>query len=278
MKPRVLYKDKLHEKRKKGLIFKLFLVFMGLAALGGFMLYLIFFAEFFDLREIEINGNKTVSNNEIKDVLEKPLAQRTLFLIPIRFNIFAIDTDTLGVDILNSFPKFEKVSVSKKPPHMIEVKILEKEPLGTWCFNKNSDDNSPISAKCFYFDKYFTAFETAPYLSGSIYLHVTDYLNDTPRLGEKVAKSDWAEKIAQTDGWLKSNLGINMKEVIIPENSFDEFNIETEDGWKIFMAKSLDITYQLESLKIFITQKFSLEELKNLEYIDARVENRFYYK
>lgn len=263
------YKDQLRSKRRKKLFLKITFIFLGIIGLSGLIIYLLFFAELFDVRDVGIDGNKITNSTDISEITNKILQDKKWGL-PQRLNILFLDTNEIKNVILDSFPRIYAVSVSKKLFHSMNIKISERDPSGIWCVKKEN--------KCVYFDKEGVAFEEAPQLSGLILLHVEDNRKDSISLREKVIDEDWLIKIFEAKTELENRLNIKIKTVLIPAESFDEFHVVTDQGWLLMLTKNLDLPFQIESLKIFINQKLTPEKLKSLQYIDARIMGRFYYK
>lgn len=263
-----LHKDQLKKRRAKKLFFKVVFIFLGAVALASLFVYLMFFAGFFDIKNVKIDGN-FIAKEEASKVANDFLSRKK-FWLPAKLNLFLLDKEGLEFLLLDSFPSLESATVNRKLLHELEIQFQEKIISGIWCFKKTE--------KCFFFDKKGIAFEEAPQSSGLIFLHIDDFRGNEVRLKEKVIDAEWLEKISQSKEELEKQLGIKVKNAIIPENSFDEFSILTHYGWKLKLAISLDIPFQIESLKIFINQKLTPEKLKSLNYIDARIENKFYYQ
>lgn len=263
-----LYKDRLKKRRANKFFLKIIFIFLGVTAVTGLLVYLFFFAGFFDVRNVKIDGN-FIAEEEVLMMADGFLSMKKLWL-PARLNLPFLDKQKLEFLILDSFPALESAIVNKKLPHELKIHLQEKSISGIWCLKKTE--------KCFFFDKNGVAFEEAPQSSGLIFLHVDDYRERGLKLKEKATESKWLEKIFQSKEELEKQLGVKVKNIIIPADSYDEFSVLTHYGWELKLATILDIPFQIASLKIFIGQKLPPEKLKSLHYIDARIENRFYYK
>ncbi len=269
MKQPLVYKDKLKVERKKRLFFKITFIFLFTASLFGLLVYLLFFAGLFDVQDVVISGNSTVSSQDVLKIVNNSLSEKK-FSLPVKLNIFLLNADKINGAILAFFPRFKSAVTDKDLFHRINIIISERDPVGIWCVKKIN--------QCAYFDKEGIALEVSSESYGSIFLHIDDYKGEKISAGDEIAKKDWVEKIIQSKDELEKQLNIKIKSAFIAEGAFDEFGIITVDGWKLLLAKNLDIPFQIESLKIFMTQKLTPEKLKSLRYIDARIENRFYYK
>ena len=265
----VQYKDQLRSKRRKKLFLKITFIFFGIIGLAGLSIYLLFFAELFDVRNVSIDGNKIINTVDISGVADNILLDKK-WGIPHRLNILFLDTNKIINLILDSFSRIDNISVSKKLFHSLNIEIFERDSLGIWCVKKIND--------CFYFDNNGITFEEAPKSSGVLFLHVDDYKRGGLSLRERVIEEKWFYKILEAEEELESRMDFKTRLIEIPENSLDEFHVIISGGWKILFSKNLDIPFQIESLKIFIDQKLTPEKLKSLQYIDARIEGRFYYK
>ena len=105
--------------------------------------------------------------------------------------------------------------------------------------------------------------------SGFIYLTVEDQ-----RSGQDRIDKDFFGPINQV---VKGISGVVVKNIKIPENSFNEFRVYTSQGYYIIFTTEEEIKDQLDVLRIFLNDK--KDDLSfNPQYIDLRVDGRVYYK
>jgi len=72
--------------------------------------------------------------------------------------------------------------------------------------------------------------------------------------------------------------GVNVAELTIPPDSYDEFDARTAEGWKIMFGNSTNIEEQISALATFLKEKIKPEQRAKLQYVDLRIQDRIYYK
>jgi len=263
------YKEDLNKKRIRKFYSKLAFWFFCFWGVVGLFIYLLFFAGLFEVNNISVDGNETVATDDILALVQNRMNDRVLF-VPQHFNIFLVKTDAIKKEIIEKYPSFKSVNIKKKFPHDLKISVSERNIVGVWCIKNTSE--------CFYFGKAGVAFEKASDSSGPILIHIDDYRDKDIKLGEIVEDRPYLDKIIQARDELNNQLKEKTMRIVIPKDRFNEFEIITNNGWKLIFSFDLDIPFQIESLGIFFNQSLSSSDRENLEYIDARIENKFYYK
>jgi len=114
------------------------------------IIYFIFFSQFFLIKGIETEGNKNISSNNIKEIINNNISQPILGFIPGN-NFFLSKNEKIETILMNEFSEIKSVEVNKKFPNFLKIKIVEKDPLIIWCRLDN----------CYYLDNNGTAFLSA---------------------------------------------------------------------------------------------------------------------
>ncbi|MDP2638785.1 MAG: hypothetical protein Q8P06_01295, partial [Candidatus Azambacteria bacterium] len=158
------------------------LLFVGLVLIGSF--YFVFYSDFFDVREVVINGNKLIEDQDITSALIGTLASDSGFWE----RVFGA-----GNILFWQQPSFEKL-ISRLPlladlklsvewqSKKIIINVQERAPAGVWCFG----DYRP----CYLFDDNGYLFSFAPEISGSLILKVIDETGVSPILGKRIFFDD----------------------------------------------------------------------------------------
>ena len=107
--PKIIrYKDKLAKKRRRVWLLKT-LFFIGLVvALVGFILYLLFFSGFLEIKEISVKGVDRVNGDRFHNELNKRLDSRWLGLFEYQKNILIFNSDTFIAEMLTAFPEISR--------------------------------------------------------------------------------------------------------------------------------------------------------------------------
>ncbi|MCK5123261.1 MAG: FtsQ-type POTRA domain-containing protein [Candidatus Pacebacteria bacterium] len=114
------------------------------------IIYFIFFSQFFLIKKIEIEGNKNILSDNIRETINNDISQPVLGFIP-RNNFLLTKDEEIETLLLNKFSEIKVVEVNKKFPNSLKIKITEKNPLIIWCRLED----------CYYLDNNGVAFLSA---------------------------------------------------------------------------------------------------------------------
>ena len=251
------YTDNLARQKRAHFLFKIGLVFILVAIAIGGILYLLFFYKFMDVRAVTIEGLKTINSEELRDKIMERLEEKYLGYIPRKDYLLFLDTDDLRSEILSQYPTLKSVEIEKNMPHELIFKLNEREALGIWCLRDNN---------CQYFDSDKNTWGPAGKSSGFLIMTVED-----KRKNEKIDDEYFNSIKLLIDKDKK--LPVTIKDIIIPEDSFRDFRVNTSDEYYLLLSLDSDIPQQIEVLKIFLGEG----QLFN-EYIDLRIDGRVYYR
>src|SRR3989344_4539714 len=202
------YGDNLVRKKRRRFFLKLSIIFGGFVTLSGILIYFLFFSNLLQITEQNIEGLKTLKNEDIYSVTDPIINQIALGIAALKpqRNIFFFSNEFTVGKILADFPVVEKVEIKKKYPHKLIVSIKEREPIGVWCFDK---------------------------------------------------------------------ISVAIRKNQIPNDSINDFHVYTAKGYYVTFSADSEISKQIESLEIFLADK---KEGFAVEYLDARIPGRIYYK
>ena len=252
------YKDEVVRRHRRFFILKIIVVLVGIVAILVGVVYFLFFSSLFDVREVSFNGLDTVSSDEFRGKINEQLDQKVFKYLSHRNNIFFVKTHNLEIEFASTYPIFKSVNVQRKLLHGLVLDFLERKPIGIWCF---------ISS-CSYFDNEKVLWGQTAKSSGFIFLTV----EDDRQTSNKQIDDEFFNPIMEV---AKSMAG-EIKNIMIPLNSFNEFRVYTANYYLIFTTDS-DIQNQLDVLKIFMKEK-AKDPNFNPQYIDLRIDGRVYYK
>ena len=262
------FQDQLRLKKRRKKLVKLGLVagvvFLILAGAG----YFLFFAGVFDVRSVKIEGSQTILQSEVESMANSWLNQDFLG-IKRRSNSWILSARELSLFLASQLPKVESLAVVKLTSHEVGISVTERKPEGIWCLVKTD--------RCFFFDGAGIAYEEAGLSEGFILTSVADGRLREIQLGSPVAPEEWFRSIATARDLLQKG-GLEIKGVIIPENSFDEFSILVVPNWRVLLNIATDIPKQINSMFNVLKNKITSSQRVGLEYIDLRIQDRIYYK
>lgn len=256
------YKNETLRRYRRFFIFKVILMILGTVAVISGLIYLLFFSRLFDVREVSFNGLDTVNSDVFKIKIDEHLNQKILNYLPRRNNIFFVNSDNFENEFTSAYPVFKLVKVQKRLLHGLALDFLERKPAGIWCFASAS------GGSCSYFDNDKVLWGQPAKSSGFIFLIIEDHRGREDRQIDK----EFFNPIME----VAKNMSGEIKNIIIPADSFNEFRVYTADYYIIFTVDS-DIQKQLDVLKIFLDEK-DKDPHFSPQYIDLRIEGRVYYK
>ncbi len=256
------YKDEAVRRHRRAFILKIAALVLGTIAIVAGLIYLLFFSRMFDVREVGFNGLDTVSSDVFHIKIEENLNQKIFSYLPRRNNIFFINTDNFEKEFASDYPVFKSVNVQRKLLHGLMLNFLERKPAGIWCFGED----------CSYFDNDKVLWGQPAKSSGFIFLTIEDQRqNITQQIDDEFFKPIMD---------VAKNMPGEIKNIIIPAGSFNEFRVYTADYYIIFSTDA-DIQSQLDVLKIFLNDKNKNSPPTSgfhPQYIDLRIDGRVYYK
>jgi len=255
-------------KTKKPKLKTLFFSFLFIFSIG-LLIYFFLFSDFFTLKNITISGNNKISQEEILIKAQEEINTKKFQIISN--NLLLFDLENVKENILSSFPLVSNVKMDKKFPNAINISISERMGKVIFCgfFNDN------FLEECFVVDSEGIVFEE---------FSVEDQLLPKIRnvdfqealiLGNQIIEKKLLSTI------LNFNLGvedinIQLKEFLIISDI--RINAITLEGWEIYFNPKEDIEWQLTKLDAVLDKKISLEERKDLEYVELRFGNTAPFK
>lgn len=268
----MVYQDKLRKKRFKKKLLRVFIFFLLSILLFVGISYFLFFSPIFLIKGIKFEGNVQIKTDDLKDYVYKSI--RKSFLIDKfkpKLNLILINKDRIEADFVNNFILIDQAKVEKDWFNkLLVIKIKERKEVGILC---NIED------RCFYFDNQGVMFKEAPKIFGlTSTILIEDKRNKNFNLGSKFDNQEIMNKILETKDILDKIGKVKYSNFYIPSESFGEFWVITDEGWKIYLDRDVDLELQLIALKKMLEEKMDFDKRKNLQYVDLRINNRIYYK
>ncbi len=260
----IKYKDGLAEKRHRVWVLKtLFFVGLVIAAVG-FILYLLFFSGFLEVKEISVNGLDKVSSDRFHNELNKRLNSKWLGMLEHQRNLIFFNSDIFKAEMLSIFPEIKDITLDKNLPHALNITLMEREAAGIWCFV------GPPAGGCKYFDKEGNMWGEAAKSSGFLILVVDDLRPDVQL--DKNLLEDFITIYERL-----KDMNIFVSKFTVPSNFVGDFKVLTSNNYELLFSMDSNIDGQLEVLDIFLTEKRGETSFKP-QYIDIRIDGRIYYK
>ena len=145
----------------------------------------------------------------------------------------------------------------------INITVQERERLGIWCIDGEN---------CYWLDGDGVVFEEAPATEGSLILKVYDSQTADLRLGFPVIEDRFINNLT---GILKNlgKLDAAIRKISL-DRKLQELKVETYEGADILFSIRFDPAPNIESFQ----KLFETLDLRKIDYVDLRIDNRIYYK
>lgn len=217
----------------------------------GFIVWWLFFSDFFKIKEIDIDGD---INESIKTEIDKFYGQNILL-----FTVGAKDRE-----LAEKQTSVEKLNIIKGIPDMLKVEILVRSPEIRW---KSQDkvyyiDNEGI---IFNLEEGTQEFDKLPLVKDTRDLDVS--------LGSKIVTTDFVEFILNINNLLRENIDKDVEEIRINDTTL-HLEVQFKDSYKVYFDTLGSLNKQIDLLKKTIEKHDG--DIK--EYVDLRVDGKAYYK
>jgi len=147
-RPRTFRNNRFSPKRRNKLV--RILKTTVVAGTVFFVVYLLFFSQFFLIKEIKVSGNRSINSENIENIAMMEISGAMFGFVPGN-NFFFNKNETVKSVLTEEFSEIKSMEVKRIFPNALEIKIAEKEPTIIWC---RFDD-------CYYIDNNGTVFTRA---------------------------------------------------------------------------------------------------------------------
>lgn len=241
-------------------------VFFLLAA--GTMAWAVFLTPTFAIKNVIVatRGRSTIAPEEIQTVLHTLQSSRS--------NILFLSPRAWERRFEERFPQLKHATVNRvilRLPFLggraglvneVRLNLEEREPLGTMCKERDS------ARVCFLFDSDGVLFQE----QASSTPFVLDKRNIEYRLGYRVLNPETASRLAETAMRTLAGLAPLRLELTNIETMF-----VTPEGWYLILANDRPLEEQFSAARIVLEREVG-QKRPMLEYIDATIKNRAYYR
>lgn len=253
-----IYSDKKRiSKKRRAFRIKIYFAFLFLALLALGFFYLIAYSSLFKIKEIIIENNKFLTNEEVLIGLKQKVLS-TSFGGQAGFeNILAWPSGQITM----SDPAIMNVDIKKGWfKRIIKVEVNERERFAIWC---NAQANN-----CYWIDKEGYVFADAPVTEGSLVFTIFDKSDSNLFPGSRVEEDRFVGNLISIfENFSKT--GFEIKK-IISDGMLKEIRIETMEGPMFIFSTRIDSSKNLGLIKDL--------DLKKVEYIDLTVDDKIFYK
>ncbi len=222
-----------------------------LVVLIGFLIWWIFFSDFFKIKEIDIDGTL---NGSIKTEIDKFYGQ----------NIFLFTVGAKDKELAKKQTSIEKLNIIKGIPDMLKIEILVRSPEMRW---KTQD-------KIYYIDKDGVIFNLEESTEQFDNLPTVKDTRDLDvQLGSKIVTNDFVEFVSEIINQLDTKTDKEIEEIRINDTTL-HLEVKFKDSYKVYFDTIGNLTRQVDLLKKTIEKHDG--DIK--EYVDLRVDKKAYYQ
>ena len=258
-------KGKIHRIKPKKSIFRrlwFWIIFLFLIIVFS-VFYFAFFYSGVQIKNVVISGNEKVAGSDIENLISTDINNKILGLFDSK-SIFLVNPDRINKDILEKFPEIEKLTINKKLPQTLILNVTERKSVGIYCQTNNI---------CFLIDQNGIIFEASEINSENVIIKQASE-DSQIFIGQEVVAKNIIDLLLKVEKNLKDNFQINLKEALIASSI--RLDVDTNENWKIYfdLSPNYNINSQITKLNLLLNSEISVNQRKNLRYIDLRPKDR----
>ena len=256
MKAKVKYQKKSRRYKKKKAFYQnryFWLILVSLIFLIS-LFYFLFFANYFQVKNINFDGLKEVSEEKLISLIEPYLENKVLFFQSK--SIFLINFNKIKKIIIEEVPLVEEVKIKRKFPETLSFLVVEREGLATFC-----------QEDCFSLDKEGIIFDSEKGMKPIIKTALLEKI----KLADRVIEKNELNQLLKINSYLEEELSIPLEELLVA--SLEKLEVMTKEGWKAYFNPQENVEWQLDKLKTLLEKVILPEQRKDLEWIELRFGN-----
>ena len=263
---------------------------------------LLLFHPFFQIHSVQIQGLQRIKEGDIRDTVNGILSYKRFFVFP-QNNFFVVDINDLHAILEQKFA-LKKLSISKKFPHTLDIRVEEK--LSSIIYDNGEqysmiDANGKVSEILRIVDdsewrvikkrvsstsEGGTEVSTEQIISrfhSPNYKKITSEVGESPLLydtrnkkvekGAQVLDENTVHAVIQWYEILKQNTDLPITYFYL-EHEVGNITIKTSEGWNIKAKLDTNIVEQFQTLQYLLQEKVKRGEL---QYIDVRFPGRAFW-
>lgn len=237
------------------------------------------------INKIVVNGTRIINISDIESHIQDKISGRYFYLFS-RSNSLIYPKGQIYNDLINSFPRIEKLSVYKDNINTIHVDISERYGSYLYCGSSIPETESDIGENCYFINTDGYIFDTAPYFSGNVYFK---YYVELPEgtnspLGTQMLSSEKFHEIVRfIDG--VTDLGFKPIYLVMGADGNNTLYLDhgsTNSSPIIMWKNDSNLENILSNFTVSMSKKEFADEINSkyttLLYIDMRFKNKVLYK
>ena len=239
------------------------------AGVGVFaLLGIIFFSGQFAIHSVSSQGSSEEGNTILETEIASWASRKSLGFIPRSTLLFP--SSALEEHLASVFPRLKSVEVRTELPHGLSVVVQERARDGIWCAAQGTQ-NPP----CFFYGEDGVIFEEAPNNArGFLLRFVRDERRGTATAGERVLNDEDLRDLEVLYAAFESGFEAPSYVVLASDG---EARVGFLPNWEARLSRDDDFIPQVENVALVIAHRVK-NRRGELEYIDARLGSRLFYK
>lgn len=230
---------------------------------GGFVG--LFFINDLKVNLISVHGSSIFLKDRVEFEIKNILSSRFLLFVP-QDRIFSFSEKKMEALLYVEFPELSGVSVKKDFPSTVIVEIKEREPVAVLCEENNRT--------CFYLDKTGFIFDQAAFFSSGVFLKFFNEREEQLQIGNFLLDQELFRRLLKfkerTDSLIK------ISEIYLKPEGI--YKLQTFEGFYLILDGEDDWDIAFSNFDVFLKEITKEKNIKDIEYIDLRFNNKVFYK
>jgi hypothetical protein len=257
-------------------------------ALGILLLALLFVGSLYGayhqkllISQVAVEGNKTVSDFEIRQVVDRQLATKYWSLYPKR-NALLFPRDQVIAAVATAFPRLSSIKLEQPDLRSLALSVKERRGEFLWCLP---------SGDCYFADETGFVFAPAPKFSSPLYFEFSS-VNATEPIGKYPLPAADLQKLIAGEKKISTILASSTfsghkvyqaRPAELRDWYFRVKNIFGDDKtWEIRLDLDQDFNMAMKTLSSFLVNPDFMKDAEahesDLEYIDLRFAPKVFYR
>lgn len=216
-----------------------------------------------------LSGNESIPTEEITRAVDQFLSKRVAWFFP-QSSVALFRPRAFEAYLLKEFPRFSMADVSRSFSRELTLMVAERAPWGLYCKLSERD--------CYYIAEDGVLTAEAPQLTGNAVFRITDRRPNSAffLLGDSVMNQEEADFLREAGNLLKDRYQVTVHEVMLGRMFEGQTELYTDEGWYVLFDNRTNKKQALENVALVLSQQIT--DRSSLEYIDARIEGKVFYK
>lgn len=246
----------------------------------------------FEIKNFSVYGTERLEAAAVRASLEGVYSakrlwftDRNVFLAPLWHTASSTEAR-----LKSAHPEIAAATTEVVFPETLAVVVRERTQEILWCRAERAATPTPSDALlipaagtqditgCAWADREGIVFRPALASEGALITTVKDYRSTTLDLGNSVADPRLVAEILAVSAAGKREFGFPVNAFAVLAEMPDDVVAYGPTGFRIVMPRGALLNRQLAALGRFFAQEIAGDYGTILEYVDARIENRVYYK